>query len=178
MIQGKKVVLRKKDVSDARNDYAWETDHELAYLDAAPIIVSTFSQYQEDYIEELRFIFPDNHRYAVDTLKGKHIGNCSCYNIDKISSEAELGIMIGNRRYWNRGYGVDIVTTLVSHIFTETGINRIYLKTLESNFRAQNCFRKCGFTKYGHRKKDGFEFMLMELHRNRWRELSDIRSDA
>ena len=177
MIRGKKIVLRDKDVSDARDDYAWETDHELAHLDAAPIIVATFSQYREEYAEELRFTFHNNYRYAVDTLRGKHIGNCSCYNFDKLSSEAELGIMIGNRRYWNRGYGFDIVTTLVNHIFAETGINRIYLKTLESNIRAQNCFQKCGFTRYGYRKKDGFEFVLMELYHSQWRELSNNRSD-
>jgi len=173
MIQGNRIVLREKKLSDARNDYAWETDHELAYLDAAPIIVSTFSQYQENYAEELRYVMPNSQRYAVDTVKGKHIGNCSYYNIDKRKGEAELGIMVGNRRYWNRGYGTDIVKTMVRHIFSEIGLKRIYLKTLESNIRAQQCFQKCGFTRYGHREKDGFSFMLMEMHRSQWLETSD-----
>ncbi|GAI03649.1 unnamed protein product, partial [marine sediment metagenome] len=56
-------------------------------------------------------------------------------------------------------------TTLVNYIFRQTNLNRIYLKTLDSNTRAQQCFTKCGFIPNGHLVKDGFSFILMELHR-------------
>ena len=36
MVAGKKVVLRDKRLADAKDDYAWQTDPELAQLDAAP----------------------------------------------------------------------------------------------------------------------------------------------
>ncbi|GAI01702.1 unnamed protein product, partial [marine sediment metagenome] len=36
------------------------------------------------------------------------------------------------------------------------------------NRRAQKCFSRCGFTPYGHLKKDGYSFILMELHRKEW----------
>ena len=165
MIIGSKVILREKRLADAWNDYTWETDPELAQLDAAPPLTMTFSQYLSDYANELRSSFITSHRFAVDTLDGKHIGNCSYYNISETKGEAELGIMIGNRDYWNKGWGSGAVTTLVNHIFHETNLNRIYLKTLESNRRAQECFRKCGFTPYGHLDKDGFSFVLMEIYR-------------
>jgi len=44
------------------------------------------------------------------------------------------------------------------------------LKTLDDNDRAQRCFKKCGFAPYGHRNRDGFYFVLMELHRKQWEE--------
>jgi len=78
--------------------------------------------------------------------------------------------MIGNRNYWDKGYGADAVTTLVNYIFRQTNLNRIYLKTLDSNSRAQKCFQKCGFTPYRHLIRDGFRFVLMELHRKPWQE--------
>jgi len=78
--------------------------------------------------------------------------------------------MIGNRDYWNRGYGTDAISTLVNHIFSQMNLSRIYLKTLESNARAQKCFQKCGFTPYGHLARDGFSFILMEIYRNQWQE--------
>ncbi|MFC1932931.1 GNAT family N-acetyltransferase [Chloroflexota bacterium] len=170
MITGSKVILREKRLSGARDDYAWETDPELAQLDAAPMVAITFSRYLLDYTNDLHNSLSTSHRFAIDTLDGKHIGNCSCYNINETNGEAELGIMIGNHDYWNKGYGTDVVTTLVNYIFCRTKLNRIYLKTLESNTRAQKCFQKCGFILYGHWGKDGFSFVLMEIHRNQWQE--------
>ena len=170
MIISNKIILREKTLASAWNDYTWETDSELAQLDAAPTVTTTFSQYLSDYANELHTPFPTSHHFAVDTSDGKHIGNCSYYNVSEAKGEAELGIMIGNRDYWDKGYGTDAVTTLVNYIFSQTNLNRIYLETLESNIRAQKCFQKCGFTPYGHLGKDGFSFVLMEIYRNQWQK--------
>ncbi len=168
MIIGSKIILREKILDDVKDDYAWERDPGLAQLDAASVVTTTFSQYLSDYANELRYPVPTRHRFAIDTLAGKHIGNCSYYNTSETRGEAELGIMIGNRDYWDKGYGTDAVTTLVNYIFRQTNLKRIYLKTLESNTRAQKCFPKCGFTIYNHMVKDGFSFVPMELPRNQW----------
>ncbi len=165
---GSKIKLRDKRLDDALDDYAWQTDPELTGLDAAPRLTTTFSQYLADYASELRYPSPTRHRFAVETLDGKHIGNCTYYDINETKSEAELGIMIGNRDYWDKGYGADTVTTLVNYIFRQTNLNRIYLKTLDSNTRAQKCFTKCGFIPNGHLVKDGFSFVLMEIYREQW----------
>lgn len=170
MIIGSKIILREKRVDDARDDYVWEIDPELAHLDAASPTTTTFAQFLADYTYELDAYLPTRQRWAIDTTAGKHIGNCSYYNIKKTKGEAELGIMIGDRDYWSNGYGTDVVTTLVNYIFGQTNLNRIYLKTLESNPRAQKCFQKCGFTPYGHSVKNGFSFVLMEISRNQWQE--------
>jgi len=165
MIIGSKAILRKKRLDDAWDDYTWETDPELAQLDAAPLVAMTFSRYFSDYASVLNTSLTNSRRFAIDTLAGKHIGNCSYYNTDEIEGETELGIMIGNRDFWDRGYGTDAVTTLVNYIFCQTKLKRICLKTLGSNNRAQRCFQKCGFTTYGHLVKDGFSFVLMGIYR-------------
>ncbi len=170
MIVGSKVILNDKRLADAWDDYAWETDPELAQLDAVPPATTTFFQYLSDYANELRNPLSASRRFAIDTLDGKHIGNCSFYNISETKDETELGIMIGNRDYWHKGYGIDAVTTLVDYIFRQINLDRIYLKTLESNTSAHKCFQKCGFTLYGHLVKDEFSFVLMEIHRNQWQE--------
>lgn len=170
MIAGSKIKLRDKRLADALNDYIWRTDPELAQLDVAPLLTTTFSRYLSDYAHELRYPSPIRHQFAVETLEGKHIGNCSYYGIDETKGEAELGIMIGNRDYWDKSYGADTVTTLISYIFRQTNLKRIYLKTLDSNIRAQKCFKKRGFTPYGHLVRDGFSFILMEINRKQWQE--------
>ncbi len=173
MIISSKIILREKRPTDAWDDYAWETDPELAQLDAAPTIDISYSQYLSDYTKELRNPSATSRQFAVDTPAGKHIGNCSYYNISETRGEAELGIMIGNRDYWDKGYGIDVVTTLTNYIFRQTNLNRIYLKTLESNTRAQKCFQKCGFTPYGQLAKDGYSFVLMEIYRSQCQKQQD-----
>ena len=163
MIIGKKVILREKNLADARDDYAWETDSELAQLDAAPVLAITFSEYYSEYAAQLQNPLRISRRYSIETLSGEHIGNCSYYNINEDTGEAELGIMIGNRDYWNNGYGTDAVNTLVNHIFHQTNIKRVYLKTLKSNSRAQRCFQKCGFIQCGDLDRNGYSFSLMEI---------------
>jgi RimJ/RimL family protein N-acetyltransferase len=170
MITGTKIKLRDKRLADALDDYTWRTDPELAQLDATPLLKTAFPRYLSDYAIELRYPSPTRHPFAVETLDGKHIGNCVYYNIDKAKGEVELGIMIGDRTYWDKGYGTDAVTTLVSYIFHQTSLNRIYLKTLDLNRRAQKCFQKCGFIPYGKLSRDGYSFTLMELHRKQWQE--------
>jgi len=168
---GSKVRLREKKLADARNDYKWQSDAELARLDAAPKLIMPFSLYLLDHATGVRR--PKFNRYplAVETIEGRHIGNCTCYDIDEKKGEAQIGIMIGDRNYWDKGYGADAVNTMVDHAFLTTGIHRLYLKTLDWNLRAQQCFRKCGFTPCGELNRNGNNFLLMELQRDHWEKL-------
>ncbi len=170
MITGSKVILRHKRLADAVDDYTWRTDPELAQLDAIPPLAITFPEYLSSCASELRYPSPSRHPLAIETIDGKHIGNCMYYEVNATKSEAELGIMIGNRDYWDKGYGTDAVATLLHYIFRQSNLKRIYLKTLDGNSRAQKCFEKCHFTPYGHMVRDGCNFVLMEIHREQWEE--------
>jgi RimJ/RimL family protein N-acetyltransferase len=167
MAVNNKVRLREKRLDDAALDYAWKTNAELAQLDAAPVLGIGFQQYLAEYDRELRHPSSSRERFAIETPEGEHIGNCTYYGIDEAKGEAELGIMIGNQTYWDKGCGTSAVTTLVRHIFENTGLSRIHLKTLVSNKRAQRCFNKCGFTPCGKLNCNGYNFVLMELRRQK-----------
>ena len=174
IITGKKIRLREKNLSDVRNDFIWQTDSELARLDATLFLDMSFSEYLLDYTSELHYSVPSRHRFAVETLDSKHIGNCTYYNVDETVGETEMGIMIGDSTYWDKGYGTDTVTALVDHIFRETNLKRIHLKTLDWNHRAIRCFQKCGFILYGQLYRDGYSFVTMDLIRKQW---EDQRTD-
>ena len=172
LLRGSKVILCQKTAEEALNDYMWAKDPELARFDAMPPFKIPFPEYLADYTRELRNSSPRRCRFAIKTLEGKHIGNCTYYDIDEDKGEAEVGIMIGDRSYWSKGYGTDAVTTLVSYIFHQTKLDRVYLKTLRWNTRAQRCFEKCGFVSCGHLefKLLGYDFLRMDISRSRWQE--------
>jgi RimJ/RimL family protein N-acetyltransferase len=168
MIKGNHIILRDKSINDVQDDYKWETDPELAMLDATVPVKLPFNRYKVDYAEEIRNPYFASCRFAIDTLDGKHIGNCAYYHISERAGETELGIMIGDKKYWNQGYGVDVVSTLVAYIFEHTALKRVYLKTLATNYRAQTCFRKAGFKPYVRLVRDGYDFLFMEIYRREW----------
>jgi RimJ/RimL family protein N-acetyltransferase len=170
MITCNRIRLCKKQLGDAADDYAWKTDPELAELDASSPLNISFSEYLFMYISELRMATPAKYEFSIETVNGEHIGNCAYYNINRIKGEAEIGIMLGNRQYWDRGYGTEAIISLVDYVFDHLKLKRVHLKTLDYNKRAQNCFIKCGFTPYGCKNTDGYNFVLMELCREKWQK--------
>ncbi len=164
VLTGNKVNLRSRRLQDAANDYSWRQDNELCHLDAAIPISCSFEEFLENYIEEL-YRPGKSYRFAIETPDGKHIGNCSYFNIDETKKDVEMGIIIGDRAYWNRGYGADAILATLNHFFSQTNLKRVYLKTLNWNIRAQKCFQKCGFVPCGQITHGDYTFILMETHR-------------
>lgn len=169
-LEGKKVVLRDKRIEDARSDYNWRLDEELAKLDATRPLNMPYSDFLRYSQEEIDFPNPRSRRFGIDDLTGKHIGNCMYYDIDTRRRETELGIMIGDRAYWSKGYGTDAVDTLLRYIFTQTNMKRVYLHTLDWNHRAQKSFEKSGFRRVKSVRKRGLDFLRMEVLRDEWGE--------
>lgn len=175
---GEKVVLRSKTMQDAEADYRWRIDPQLATLDATRPITITLKEYMRYHRDDLQFPSPRSVRLAIETLDGHHIGNCMYYDIDSELGQAEFGIMIGEAEYWNGGYGTDAVKTMLRHIFDTTWLQRIYLHTLASNARAQRAFAKAGFLPKRDVRKDGFDFLRMEITREHWERLEGDRADS
>lgn len=74
------------------------------------------------------------------------IGTCAFDHIDWRLHAAEFGILIGDKKYWNRGYGTEAVQLLVKHGFDTLNMNRIFLHVFTSNPRAIRAYEKAGFT--------------------------------
>ena len=165
---GDLTVLRSKVMEDAEADYSWRIDPELASLDATRPVTLSLKEYLRYHRDDVRYPSPWSVRMAIDTHDGKHIGNCMYYDIDAEKSQCELGIMIGDRNYWSKGYGTDVVKTAVAHIFQTTELERVYLHTLTNNYRAQKSFRKAGFIPICEKQRDGYEFVFMEIRRTIW----------
>jgi RimJ/RimL family protein N-acetyltransferase len=178
MDNGKKIKLRYKRISDAKEDYSWQVDPELARLDAALPLTITYQQYLSEYTFELCYPSANRHEFGIETLSGEHVGNCVYYNVNASESKAEIGIMIGNRDYWNHGYGVEAINALLEHIFNRTRLEKIYLTTLDWNVRAQKCFKKCGFNECGELERDGSCFLLMVINRDEWEKLHDQAEES
>jgi RimJ/RimL family protein N-acetyltransferase len=166
--RGEKIRLRRKRMEDAPLDYAWRKDPELARFDAAAPLRSSYSDFLATFRDDVEYPTPFRRVYAIEDLAGLHIGNVMYYNIDDRRKEAELGITIGDKRYWSRGYGRDTVMAFLRHLFTDGGLHRVYLNTLDWNIRAQQSFLAAGFAECGTVRRGVHNFITMEALRDPW----------
>jgi len=141
-MMGEKVRVRTRRSSDYFREAAWAQDPRVTELD--PSVGSTFNDW----------------RFAIETLDGKHIGSCSLYNHD--GKLIQLGIRIGDKNYWGKGYGTEAVNILTNYCFSMMSVESIWLKVLPSNARAIKCYEKCGFVKTGQLALGGYDFLTME----------------
>ena len=169
-IEGKLIRIREKRVEDIPDEYAWRVDEELSRLDATRPLTMSYDDFLKYSKEEMQFPNFRSKRLAVETIEGVHIGNVMYYDLNMRSAETELGIMIGNKEYWGKGYGTDIVKTLLKHLFEDLKLERVYLHTLAWNYRAQSSFSKSGFREIRAVRRGGQDFLLMEVNRNSWVE--------
>jgi len=163
-LTGDKVRLRPRRLEDASAEYRWRSDEELCRLDASEPLVLTYNEFLQKYAVELEF--PGlTYTLAIDTLDGAHIGSCSLFNFDLAGNIAETGIMIGEKPYWERGYGEDAINIFVLDIFQTSGLQRLMLRTLDWNIRARACFEKCGFISRGGLVRGEYRFIIMQVER-------------
>lgn len=102
------------------------------------------------------------------------IGNCSFHEIDSRNRSAEVGIFIGAKDYWNRGYGTAVMRILLQHGFETLNLNRIMLRVFANNPGALRAYEKAGFIQEGRLRQaeyqDGgyLDVILMSVIREEW----------
>jgi RimJ/RimL family protein N-acetyltransferase len=78
------------------------------------------------------------------------IGYGTLEHIDTTHRSCEIGIVIGDPGYWNKGVGAKAVTCLTNMAFTKYHLHRVYAIIQGDNFASRRCFEKVGFRHEGH----------------------------
>jgi RimJ/RimL family protein N-acetyltransferase len=156
MFTGKLTHLRPVEMTDLDRYLLWINDAEVnQYLKMRPPVS------REDEEEFLRKsdlkTRPPEVLMAIELLEErKHIGSVGFEHVELVDRRATLGIMIGEKNCWSRGYGTDAILTMVRYGFEELNLNRVDLTCDERNARGIACYRKCGFTEEGRLKQHRF----------------------
>ena len=149
MIEGTLVNLRSYEVDDAAAWARWYND---------PAVIEHLSwRYplslaaEEDYLKQRvsAAMSYGTTLFAIETKDGQHIGGIN-FNLTFVESrKARLGISIGEKEYWSKGYGADAIMTLLRFGFDEMNLHRVDLTVDADHAAAIACYRKCGFVEEG-----------------------------
>lgn len=117
------------------------------------------------------------YNFAIEDLKtGKYIGGCGINEANWVSRTATIGIFIGDKNCWNKGYGTDAMKVLMKFVFQQMNMNKIKLYVFDFNIRAKKCYEKCGFKVEGVLRqelfRDGYYYdeIAMGILREEWLE--------
>jgi len=104
--------------------------------------------------------------FIITNNEGDFIGFVNFFSIDKEKKQCEMGITIGDKRYWRKGIAFTSIKIAEKYIFDNMDIDRIYIETGENNEAALSLFKKLGFQKCGeYLEEEDFKFIVMEKKR-------------
>ncbi|HZK12571.1 MAG TPA: GNAT family protein [Atribacterota bacterium] len=155
MLKGKLVNLRALERKDLEEIMKWVNDREVTkYLSAFLYPVSWAEE--EKFLERAMNHYDTEKNLVIETKEIEYIGQISLHKIDWKNRNAELGIVIGDKEYWGKGYGSDAINTLLNHAFNQMNLNKVYLRVFDYNQRGIRCYKKCGFKEEGRLRKGQF----------------------
>ena len=118
--------------------------------------------------------------FAIRTLDGENlIGFVGLSGLDWNQGDAWIGIGLGEREYWGKGYGTDAMQTLLCYAFTELNLRRVSLTVFDYNPRAIRSYEKCGFVMEGtargvlHREGRRWDWHHMGILKEEWNLLNN-----
>ncbi len=109
--------------------------------------------------------------FVIETEKGNPIGTCGLRAIDREQGNALFGIMIGEKRLWDRGYGTAATRALLTYAFEELDLKEVRLSCHRENRRGIHCYEKAGFrlsTYVPERVQFGRDEVRMAVRREAW----------
>lgn len=170
MLQGRLVRLRAPERGDLPTFVRWFNDPEATQflLRGPPMCLEEEERWYADLIKR------EDKVFCIETVEGKLIGNICIIHIDWTNRKAEIGVMIGEKDHWDRGFGTEAISLLLEYAFEELNLERISLYCDETNLRAQRCYQKCGFQVEGkhrhHRLRNGvfIDDVVMSIMKGDW----------
>jgi RimJ/RimL family protein N-acetyltransferase len=149
------VQLRELTLEDVEDRYQWCLDKELTKHLNMPEEYPPFSR--EETQNWIKMCINKKNGYeqkAILTEEGKHIGWVDLKNIDKLNKHAELGIAIGDKNYWGKGFGLAAMREMLIWGFNELDLNKIWLRVEVDNVKAIKSYKRAGYVEEGILRQD------------------------
>lgn len=138
-----RVKLRSFTINRVEDYYRWFNDPRLrVFLNA------TTPKNRDNIIDWINRV-KDNSNYQYFSLylpkENEYIGHAGLKQIAHDIKQADIGLVIGEPKYWRQGYGTEALKLLIS--FALTSELRVLVARIEKiNVNSQKFFQSCGFT--------------------------------
>ena len=177
LLAGRLVRLGAREPDEVGRAFArWERDSEYhRLLDNDPNHLWSVRQYQTWQRAEQENESLDQFTFAIITLADNRlVGFIGMGGFQWSHGEAWVGIGLGERDDWGKGYGTDAMQVILLYAFRELNLFRVTLGVFSYNPRAIRSYEKAGFTVEGRVRqivaRDGqrSDEIVMGILRSEW----------
>ena len=137
---------------------------------------NSMAKWMEEEVGEMSL---ESYTFSIRTLaEDKLIGEIGLDVVNWPGREAFVGLGIGETEYWSKGYGTDVMNSLLRFAFMELNLRRVSLGVFEYNPRAIRSYEKAGFRHEGRmrrllqREGHRWDNLFMGILREEWLELN------
>lgn len=155
-IEGNRIYLREVRPSDVNERYyCWMNDPEVTrYLESRfyPNSMERLQEYVADKLGDQENVF----LAIVLREDDRHIGNIKLGPINWIHRFADVGILIGEKDCWGKGYATEAIKLVIDYAFSKLNLHKLTAGCYANNLGPIKAFKKAGFVEEGIRKKQCF----------------------
>ena len=178
--KGELVRLMAFDPKEGAGAFArWDRDSEFRrYLDSGAANMVSLKKLQQEIERDLEEDASQFHLFGVRTLDDEAlIGMVELFVYAWPGRDAFVGLGLGDREFWGRGYGTDLMNLILRYAFGELNLRRVTLNVFEYNPRAIRSYEKAGFRHEGRLRKvlnkEGkrWDMLYMGILREEWKGL-------
>ena len=177
MIIGERVRLRAVEREDLPRFVAWLNDPEVRcnLLLYQPLSLAQ----EEEWFKGILERDVDEQPLVIEIKNSKTwlpVGDIGLFDLNLHDRSAEVGILVGEKKFWGKGYGTEAMHLMLKHGFEDLNLNRIYLRVYETNPRGIRSYEKAGFVLEGRMRQARFQegkyidMLLMSVLRAEWNE--------
>ncbi len=175
MIYGQRIRLRPPERDDLPRFVRWFNDPEVRQ--GLTMVFGMSLAEEERWFERVLQRPQEERPMVIEVRQGETwtpIGNCTFHNVDWRNRKAEIGIAIGEKAFWNQGYGTEAVRLLLQFGFQTLNLHRIMLRVYAYNRRAIRCYEKAGFVLEGRLRQARYfqgayhDELIMSVLRDEW----------
>lgn len=177
MLLGKRIRLRAAEPTDVPNLVRWMNDPEV--IENLLIYTPLSNVDEQNWFESMLKSPKEEHAYIIEIQEDEKwipIGSTGFHFLDWKNRSTDVSISIGEKKYWNHGYGRDSIGLMLRHAFNDLNLNRVSLTVFETNVRAKKAYLAAGFVEEGRLRQDIYkngryiDTFIMSVIRSEWQD--------
>ncbi|MBI2524605.1 MAG: GNAT family N-acetyltransferase [Candidatus Rokubacteria bacterium] len=142
---GERVYLRAVQQSDAGETYGgWLNDPEVTRYTESRFFPTTADKLRE-YVRALEGSRDSIFLAIVDRRTQQHVGNIKLGPIDWIHRLGDIGLLIGDKSVWGRGYATEAIRLVSDYAFRRLNLHKLTAGCYSTNLGSIRAFEKAGF---------------------------------
>lgn len=149
-LSGERIQLTSLSMDNLYTHFEWNNDPELNRLDSElPYVKEPLGEFKRRFERMVNHPSPYSRDFEIHAEDGRLIGVAYVANISPSSRHCTIGITIGDRDYWGKGYGRDALRAVLAYCFDELEMHRVCTETFEYNTSWRKLVEWAGFEKEG-----------------------------